>query len=73
MNTMLPHLGRDFLYDADPIDPWGDWYLRFLACKKSAPPKQGESAHLTNTEKTAGFAANPEPTLRLSREGLRSQ
>lgn len=21
------------LYDADPIDPWGDWYLRFLARK----------------------------------------
>jgi hypothetical protein len=61
------------LYDADPIDPWGDWYLRFLACKKSAHTKQRESAHFADTDKTADFAANPEPTLRLSREGLRSQ
>jgi hypothetical protein len=22
------------LYDAPTTDPWGDWYLRFLACKK---------------------------------------
>ena len=28
------------LYDADPIDPWGDWYLRFLARKKSLPAEK---------------------------------
>jgi hypothetical protein len=25
------------LYDADPVDPWGDWYLRFLARRIAVP------------------------------------
>ncbi len=29
------------LYDADPVDPWGDWYLRFLARKKSVAADRG--------------------------------
>ena len=32
------------LYDADPIDPWGDWYLRFLARKKPVAEVRDEGS-----------------------------